>query len=395
MGNNEKKDTFFEKYKESLKENASEKLQYKVHDGINKEINRAFQNKEINFSQKQVAKYVPKAIFTASNAANIAVDINEINNDYKKTGNLTFAVAKNQISSKLGDAAGKFAGAGARVGTIAAIEYFTDGAATPIAITAGNIVGGVTDVAVDSLVSKGVESAFDSSYKFYKKSKQWIKYYDELAKFKKLEPAKYDTSNKPIAGVANSTGVTDNTQMMVTYPQPVVSENPLGWMAQLGNILSGTANLISSGFNIAAGAGTGIGVPTGLETPIPKYWRDTNAVIVKHTGGIVAPKHKGGRNEMLALLQGGETVRTEAQEKELQDSRTKELLETYAPLVSGENDENNPYAQVFGANQSKKKDPKTPVLANKTTHDEETIIAIIADAWKSNRSGFRNVLRYS
>ena len=94
---------------------------------------------------------------------------------------------------------------------------------------------------------------------------------------------------------------------------------------------------------------------------------------------------------MIAILQGGETVRTEAQEKELQDQKMKEFMETYAPLVSGENDD-NPYVQVLGSSKSKKKNSKLPVLMNKTTQDEELIIAIIANAWRTNRSGFESCL---
>lgn len=392
MGDNSNKkedNNSFKDFEKSATQGATGKAIDWSGEKISKEISRSYQNKEISFWAKEQATAVPKGLSFAGKAFEGLSLAENINADYKKTHSMGFAVTKNLTSFGLGKAA--------ELGTIIGLEESTLGVGGPVAVATG--------IYADAAVSTGVNIAFDKAYSGYQKSKKWIKYYEnikkqnELAKFKKLEPANLGTSNQPVAGVANNTGIVDNTQVQVTYTQPVVSENPLGWMAQVGSILSGIASVISSGVSLLGGSG---GVPTVTTPQVPNYWTETNAQIYKgptikskHTGGIVVPKYKGGRNEMMAILQGGETVRTEAQEKELQDAKTKELLDAYAPLVSGENNENDPYAQVFGNNKSNKKDSKTPVLANKTKHDEEMIIAIIADAWKSNRSGFRSALRYN
>lgn len=390
MGSKKNKDNkFFKDFKKSAIQGAVEEVPEIAGEKVSKEISEAYLKGEISLWAKSAAKEVPRSLFATARAAKIfgALQVaKDIDDDYNKTHNLTYAVTKNAISF----GAGKLAGFGAT----AAIGAPTAGADAPLAI-AGGIA---TDAAVSTAVNKGIEKLYNHRKDL---SKKWIKYYNDLQKFKKLEPAKYNSSNKPIAGVANNTGFIDNTQVQVTYPQPVISENPLGWLGQLGSILSGAASIISTGFNLLGGTGEAATATTSAEIVEPIVTEEVFGEIVGlgaallHTGGTVVPNHKGGRNEMIAILQGGETVRTEAQEKELQDAKMKEFLDAYAPLVSGENDENNPYAQVFGNNKSKKKDPKTPVLMNKTTHDEETIIAIIADAWKSNRSGFRNVLRYN
>lgn len=395
MGNekNKNKDNskFFKDFEKSAAQGMMEKVPEKVGDKLFNEISDSYTKGEISIWSQRTAKEVPKTLFTTSKAAKLFGKLqlaNDIKNDIKKTHNVPFAVTKNVTSFVAGNLAGD--------AVFAAVEGPTLGVGTPAAVAAG--------VGTNALVSTGVNKAFDESYELYKKSKKWIKYYDELAKFKKLQPAKYDTSNKPIAGVANSQGAIDKTELIVTYPQPTVSENPLGWMAQLGSIFSSVASIISTGVDILTG---GISSTNEIKKPQGRVGRLSGTILnldqtyttdyfpVKHTGGTIIPKNKGGRNEMIAILQGGETVRTEAQEKELQDAKLKEFLDAYAPLVSGENDENNPYEQVFGDKKSQKKDSKTPVLINKTRHDEETIIAIIADAWKTNRSGFRNILRYN
>lgn len=186
--------------------------------------------------------------------------------------------------------------------------------------------------------------------------------------FSKLEPAKLDELKQaPVQGV---------DEMIITYPEPTITENPLAWMAQLGGILTTAGNLIQTGFSLGANIGSFKGVPTGVTPP------------VLHTGGKVT-----GKDEILTILRGGETVRTEAQEQELQQEKMKELLSVFAPTVSGEDDHDNPYSQLMGQ-KKKKKEPNTPVLMNKTSHDEDFIIHTVAQAWKFNRGGFRNVLRY-
>lgn len=266
--------------------------------------------------------------------------------------------------------------------------------------------------------------------------------------YSKLSPAKYDLSNNPIAGVNNVLDLLNKTKLLVTYPKTdttgsgrdglhAILDNTMSVVnsgfslldkfpklagnkkvSQTKSIIDDMASFVDYGFDIAeasksgntlgllgtifTGAGSliskGISLFSGISslfTPASTLFDAVALPIFAHTGATVVPSNKGGRNEMLAILQGGETVRTEAQEKELQDANIKKLLEAYAPLVSGESAENDPYAQVFGKSKGQGKDSKTPVLMNKTKHDEEMIIAIVADAWKSNRSGFRNILRYS
>jgi len=279
-----------------------------------------------------------------------------IKDDFAKTKNLTYSIIKNITSGAAGKAAGTAA--------TAAIAIPTGGIDAPLAIAGG--------IATDAAVSTGVNKTFDYGYQNRGKiSSQWQKFLNDsknnnkLYNYSKNSSANLGTSNQPVAGVANNTQVVDNTQVIVTQPQSG-SSNGSNWLSDLGSALSGVASLLSTGVNIIGGV---LGGAT----------KNVSAEIVSHhTGGIVVPKYKGGRNEMLAVLQGGETVRTEAQEKELQDAKTKELLAAYAPLVSGESADTDPYAQVFGASKSNKKDTKTPILMNKTRDDEDMIIAIAA-----------------
>lgn len=220
-------------------------------------------------------------------------------------------------------------------------------------------------------------------------------YYDDLAKFKRLEPAKLDELKNPaIAGVANAASIADTSELLVTYPEPTVSVGSSGgWLAKLGSILSGAAKFISTGVDLASSTTKNKPIKIGVSNSNKGFIKWPKEIKPFHTGGVVLPNKKGGRNEIIAILQGGETVRTEAQEKELQDAKMKEFLAAYAPLVSGESDENDQYSLPSG--NKKSKNSNTPVLANKTKYDEELIIATIADAWKTNRLGFRNILRYS
>lgn len=183
--------------------------------------------------------------------------------------------------------------------------------------------------------------------------------------FSKLEPAKLDELKQaPVQGV-------DET--IITYPAPTVNANPLAWLGQFGNILSLTGNALGAVGGIAAGMGT-MGAT-----------KSVSAMIVgqHHTGGKVS-----GRDEVLAILRGGETVRTEAQEMELQEERYQQFASAVAPYIENPNRKPKSIAEAYDP------DNKIPCLLNKTTQDEELIIGIIAKAWKSNRLGFRNILRY-
>lgn len=404
MGNNENENNeLIKDMKRPLKRELTEKSLKWSEKKLHGYISNSYRKKEISFVEKELANEVPKALSLAGKGVKVYGITQDVIN-YKT------ALKKEGIfQATISDGGAIFAETRAPI--------------------VGSVVGPLWNNMSDKVINfmrnmptltpkqmsnfrhaKGKTRSQSTLIETVKQSqsqqisKEWRRYlnninnYDDTAKFKKLEPAKYDSSNKPIAGVANSQGTIDKTELLVSYPQPVVSEKPLGWLGQLGSILSETASLISQGFNLASGIGATsatTGATGQFGTTMGGQTLKSGSFLIKHTGGVVVPSKKGGRNEMLAILQGGETVRTEAQEKELQDAKMKEFLDAYAPLVSGENDENNPYAQVFGNNKSQKKDSKIPVLANKTTHDEEMIIAIIADAWKSNRSGFRNVLRYN
>jgi hypothetical protein len=88
-----------------------------------------------------------------------------------------------------------------------------------------------------------------------------------------------------------------------------------------------------------------------------------------HSGGTVP-----GRGEIMALLQGGETVRTEEQERAIQEA----LMRKHS-----NNQENN----------SGQKNNKNSLLPRLSKEDDQYIIGLVADAYKRNRYGFRTVLR--
>ena len=167
------------------------------------------------------------------------------------------------------------------------------------------------------------------------------------------------------AAVQQAINQNNAVQVIEKKPAPVVQQDSgaPGWLSSLYDFLNVT--------NVAVGG-------TKSVSAYP---------IIKHTGGKVP-----GRGDIMAILKGGETVRTEAQEKELQEQMLKKHFESFAPLISGQgNDEQNQQNGAFSS-QSEKKSAK-PILQDRTRHDEEMIISIVADAWKSNRLGFRRVLK--
>ena len=176
---------------------------------------------------------------------------------------------------------------------------------------------------------------------------------------------------KELLNVSNSAAVqqainqNNAVQVIETKSQPVVQQDSgaPGWLSSLYDFLNVT--------NVALGG-------TKSVSAYP---------IIKHTGGKVP-----GRGDIMAILKGGETVRTEVQEKELQEQMLKKHFESFAPLVSGQGDEQQNQQNGAFSSYAEKKSAK-PVLQDRTRHDEEMIIGIVADAWKTNRLGFRRVLK--
>ncbi|MDR1169056.1 MAG: hypothetical protein LBK53_09260 [Heliobacteriaceae bacterium] len=220
--------------------------------------------------------------------------------------------------------------------------------------------------------------------------------------FTRLQPKKFDElMQTPVQGISGTQA--DFTPLNIIQPQPaVLVQNTTSWLGQLGSVLSGIGNLVQLGVGIASGTGAlNPGTPTGIGISItePAFQLDTSAQIVgygapelakikwpklsKHTGGKTS-----GKDEVLAILRGGETVRTEAQEQELQQEKYAQFMEAVRPYLEEQNNKPKSIAEAYDP------DNKIPCLLNKTTQDEEIIIAIVAQAWKSNRLGFRNILRY-
>ena len=178
-------------------------------------------------------------------------------------------------------------------------------------------------------------------------------------------------STNELLNVSNSAAVqqaikqNNAVQVIETKSEPIIQQDSdiPGWLSSLYSFLNVT--------NVAVGG-------TKSVSAYP---------IIKHTGGKVP-----GRGDIMAILKGGETVRTEVQEKELQEQMLKKHFESFAPLVSGQGDEQQNQQNGAFSSYAEKKSAK-PVLQDRTRHDEEMIIGIVADAWKTNRSGFRRILK--
>lgn len=263
-----------------------------------------------------------------------------------------------------------FAGLGAAeaVGTVAASALaattLPETAAIGGTIVAGSLAYGIADSYVDNHYSK-----FQS---LFNKAKLYVQ--------KKQKADITVPTEKELLNVSNSAAVqktlnqNNAIQVIEHIPTPVIQSSGSNFLSTLTSILG----IVSGVAGIASGA---------LATP--KVTKEVSAQIVgrHHTGGKVP-----GRGDILALLKGGETVRTEAQEKELQEQMLKKHFESFAPLVSGQGDDEQNQQNGAFSSYSEKKSVK-PILQDRTRHDEEMIIGIIADAWKTNRSGFRRILK--
>lgn len=88
-----------------------------------------------------------------------------------------------------------------------------------------------------------------------------------------------------------------------------------------------------------------------------------------HSGGTVP-----GRGEVMAILQGGETVRTEGQERALQEA----------------------LARRHSGRENQQQDPrnnKNNLLPRLSKEDDQYVIGLIIDAYKRNRYGLRSAFR--
>ena len=226
--------------------------------------------------------------------------------------------------------------------------------------------------------------------------KNWQNYYNQPTDFKSLNIEKHLSLKTPT--VSGISGGADNTltPMQIKYPAIKINPSTSSWLCKLGDALSAVGKLAGAVASIKGGKVAGI---TGGEINAtksvsaimtPDYYDYSDQIIVPqfidpvihHTGGKIS-----GKDEVLAILRGGETVRTEAQERELQEEKYKELMNFIGPMLQEKDQKPKTIAEAYDP------DNKIPCLLNKTTQDEELIISIIAQAWKSNRLGFRNVLR--
>jgi hypothetical protein len=194
-------------------------------------------------------------------------------------------------------------------------------------------------------------------------------------------------------GLSNSAGVSDQ---LITVPQNVPSFNfeelaAFGKLGQTGGSVFGAImGLVTNIGMIAAGAALGgtignamkPGVATGVGTSITDmpYWLDTSAIIL-HNGGQVP-----GQGEVPAILKGGETVRTKAQEEELKQKLYDRYVGNFIPTACG------------ASTQPKRQQENTPAQ-NKPIHqqitkdDEVFILNIIYDAIERNRIGLRHLVQ--
>lgn len=95
-----------------------------------------------------------------------------------------------------------------------------------------------------------------------------------------------------------------------------------------------------------------------------------------HSGGVVP-----GEGEVMAILKGGETARTKAQEEELQER----LYKNAVPVVCGEPQN----SKEMGSNTKE----HVPLYQQISRDDESFIINLIADAIDRNRLGLRAKLQ--
>ena len=214
-----------------------------------------------------------------------------------------------------------------------------------------------------------------------------------------------DTSTSESTGLSNSPDVA-NALIKTPDPSAVASQDAflqymqvLGQLGQTTSVGGANFGMLGGLANLAIGAAIGgavgnlvgsiknPGVPTGVGTSItsPGYSLSTSAKLMKfHTGGAVP-----GQGDVLTVLKGGETVRTKAQEEELQQELYKKHLENFAPMVCGGPQQTNSNQSSTQKNEQSQK----PIHQQITKDDEMFILNLVADAIDRNRLGLRTKIQ--
>ena len=265
------------------------------------------------------------------------------------------------------------------------------------------LVGYVTDPLMDIYKDKTREFIDNDAQEIYEAFKGLSKQLNiarerEFKKLKKIlnpmrrlpKPSKANLS----AGARAYMGsyLTQDTTPLVHYPvinMPAATASGGGgsfWMDMLGSVapmilgavagpvgaaIGSVAGRITSSLgNSSSSGGSGGGT---YQLGIGGY-HDNSGKLYKysyHSGGKVP-----GRKEVMALLRGGETVRTEGQEAALQE----DLQRKQEPVVP------------IGQQNNKQAEKNNTISNNFTKQDEQYIISLIADAYRRNRFGFRKVM---
>jgi hypothetical protein len=221
-------------------------------------------------------------------------------------------------------------------------------------------------------------------------------------------------------GLSNSSAVVDALTQVPLQPQIVIPALPIlpttsvfgAVMGMVGGLISTVAGAaLSSVIGGTLGNMTSAGVPTsggmtiggsassgaGYAGQLPNvnggafqlnanydYYPNTGAFFKYHTGGTVP-----GQGGVPALLRGGETVRTRAQEEELKQMLYEKYMGDFMPTVCGRATQPQRENHVRQANQQENK----PIHQQITRDDEMFILNIICDAIDRNRNGLRTKIQ--
>jgi len=186
-------------------------------------------------------------------------------------------------------------------------------------------------------------------------------------------------------GLSNSSGVSD---ALIKIQQNIPSFN-FEALASLGNLgAAAGGSVMGSVLGMITGLGS-IAIGAALGGAFGGSGPSSNAFVSGytlnyHNGGVVP-----GQGEVPALLKGGETVRTKAQEEELKQILYDKYVGNFIPTVCG--------AATQPQRQSEQSAPseqsEQPIHQQITRDDELYILNIIYDAIERNRSGLRNLIQ--
>ena len=186
-------------------------------------------------------------------------------------------------------------------------------------------------------------------------------------------------------GLSNSSGVSD---ALIKIQQNIPSFN-FEALASLGNLSAAAGgSVMGSVLGMITGLGS-IAIGAALGGAFGGSGPSSNAFVSGytlnyHNGGVVP-----GQGEVPALLKGGETVRTKAQEEELKQILYDKYVGNFIPTVCG--------AATQPQRQSEQSAPseqsEQPIHQQITRDDELYILNIIYDAIERNRSGLRNLIQ--